>query len=673
LKLASLALVCLLFGAAARADAPLELRGTDAPEMDAIAARHDADIPAGFGSDVDAFVAWLALEDDKPIAARERAAARLTREPTSFAAHCLLARVLRRAEGDPARALHHAARCRALFEKNHTREPSRAAPWFWHQLALMESYAASESLGHHAESLEYLDALEAYHPGDIDALRGWPLMSLGRLDEARAAARRAIERNRNATQVAKAYTALCALEARAGRAEAAHEACRAALQRGRNPDDLGARLVNLAESVRSLGRTDEVERLLLRATEHFSSRTLASPWLELMKLYLEQGRFAEALNAAREARSWRLRQPPALDVHTRAAHERASALLLLAFGRSLAASQLTSRALARPDRASEISVDAEELALAAALMERAACLSAAETLRERLSFAAPIEAARAAWLWLEMRLRAWRATRIAATHLRPAALAARIAPHAASEIEIPEWIEPDLVAIVGSEIMERALEAAARDPGDGYAHAYFAETELQRGQPVRALAHVRSALRHLPRAEALLRARVAALGVRAAGATDDVETAARLAAEALALDPGALRRARARLPVRMPTSMDAVSQRASRLLQRSPRFVETPSPLRLSLSSSAGGASACLHDLAAELHCSEIEREAGEPDAALARRLVATLHETLFAPAPTGGSSDLSSLDGATAVTSARGRARLDRLIDELQSPASGG
>jgi tetratricopeptide (TPR) repeat protein len=619
--------------------------------------------PAGFGADARALEAWLALEQDRPIRARELAERLLADEPGSFAAHCLIARVLRTAENSPALALRHAQSCRERFEARHgadfgqgwagphpRSEPKASegfgtnAPWFWHRFALLELYAASEELERHADSLRWLDALEGYHPGLVDAFRSWPLLRLGRIDAARAAARRALERRANSVQVAKAWTALCALEEQAGDARAAYEACREALAAGRNSDDRVVRLVNAAEAARALGRFDEVESLLREATDAPSQDTLAAPWLELALLYTDQARLPEARAALREMLAWHRRQPPRVRAHTGARHERATALFLLAAGRADRAARIAARALEQPDRGGEQSASRARLEAASALVARAACRSALEQRLEHASWA-PLHARPAAWLdaarfaWC-----AWRAER------RAAAWLAAGEDYAPGALQVPEWLEPDVVSIAGAGALESWIERAhARgrlDRNSGFARLYAAEVAARQGRATDALAHARAALDALPRAEVLARGRAALRAADAAQQLGDATAASEHLALALQLDGGALRRAGLALPVAFESDPSPIARAAESLLRASPRLRSGSTSLRLALRE----LTACLVDSSgAKLACAEIEPRPDEPPLARARRLAAAFHARAFAPRMDWTQPDLDSLEGATA------------------------
>lgn len=615
-------------------------------------------LPAGFGSDARAAQAWRAFEAGEPVRSRELALDLAASDPEGFAAHCLLAQVLRRAEGEPAQALRHARLCRSAFESRHGAAPPADAPWFWHRLSIHEIYAASEGLERHAESLRALDALEHYHLGMVDAFRAWPLLRLGRLAEARAAAQKALERRANRVQIAKAWTALCALEGREQHRRAAYDACANALELGPNPDDRSIRLVNAAQAARAYGRSDEAERLLREATTHFVPGVLASPWLELGLLYASQARTSEALGALREMRRWQARQPLALRAQSFAEHERAAALVALAAARPALAARAAERAASAPDRSGERSASAAEISLATALLERASCRAAAEQRLEEASWAPLVARPRA---WLDA-LRgwgcAWTAERRAADRL------SRERHYAPGELELPDWLELDAVAVAGVVPMQ-ALAGSAR----GNTDVWRAELADLRGDPAATLAAAESALEALPPSEALLRARAAVRAGNAALELGDRARASGHFALALALDGGVLRRLGSALPVEPAPDANPASHTALDVLLASPRLRAARGALRLQVAADGARARACLLDAdGAALACARLERHVSESDLALARRLSAAFHARAFAPAIDPALLRLGSLDDATAELPAFDAAleAEQKLLDEL-------
>jgi tetratricopeptide (TPR) repeat protein len=421
---------------------------------------------------------------------------------------------------------------------------------------------------------------------------------------------------------------LCAIEAQAGDPQAAYAACRQALERGPNPADRAVRLVNTAEAARGLARFDEAEQLLREATVHFAPASLAAPWLELVELYVGQGRISDAQDALHEMLAWQSRQGAAIRAQNDARHARASVLFLLAAGRSPEAVPIAEQALRTPDRAGERSTSRADLELDAAVIARAACLDAAERAIESASWAGPGARLRAWLAAARLRACAWRAERQAA-----ALLATRLGRYEPGALELPEWLEPDTVAIAGAGAVQTLSAAPSRRQSSGYAQVYAAEAANQRGRAAEALEQARMALVKLPQPERLARARSAVLAGGAALELGDGAAAAELFALAVELDGGALRRAGRALPVSIETDDSDVARIAARVLRGSPRLRSVPGALRLELRGKPGQARACLlRASGVHLACARIDPLADETPLATARRLAAAFHASAFAP-----------------------------------------
>jgi hypothetical protein len=96
-----------------------------------------------------------------------------------------------------------------------------------------------------------LDDHDALYKPPLLGQRAWPLMKLGRFDEARAAAREGLA-TQDPNQERIALNALCAIEFEAGREEASYEACGRAVAHARStfgrPEAVD--LSNFAEAAR---------------------------------------------------------------------------------------------------------------------------------------------------------------------------------------------------------------------------------------------------------------------------------------------------------------------------------------------------------------------------------------------------------------------------------------
>jgi tetratricopeptide (TPR) repeat protein len=241
------------------------------------------------------------------------------------------------------------------------------------------------------------------------------------------------------------------------------------------------------------------------------------------------------------------------------------------------AATLSATALNQPDRTGSYSADEAQKDSIAALMnaianqtayeqalENAATLDFADALQERL---------RAQTL----RFKAWRSSRHAAALFADTqVLLNRLRPYAPLDVHIPEWIEPELVRIMGEGViaglLEQARAAGAFSLNEGYYFAYQAEIAALRGDPEQTLAYAARALGQLPAQESLLRTRLSARIAEAAWQQGDYEIARRNYELALQNDPSLLRRLGLSLPVRIRGVDDPFVRQVIDYLEASPRL-----------------------------------------------------------------------------------------------------
>jgi len=636
-------------------------------EMDA------SDVPEGYGDEVAAYHALQLISLNRPIRARELAQEILSQDPDSYAAHFVLGTVLHQSEGNLPRALYHLKRSRELFEARYGEQPGRGTPWRWHALVVGELAVVAGSMGRHEEKLRYLALHDELYSPPWPADRGWPLMRLRRYDEARRAAFEGLLTN-DPNQQATAYTAMCAIEAEQQRREAAYQACAKAAEHARELGPQGpTTFTNAAEAALGMLRLDEAERLILEGSEHFWYGTVSNPWMDLMLLYLGEGRFPEALEAMRDMFVWRNRQPPFVGVQNRSEIDMAAVTFLLAAGRLEKAAQLTARILDRPDRTGFTSSEEEQMVAAAAVLDSLANRQLATYRREEASWlpfwqavAARLDAGRRRW-------RAFLSARRAAAQMaQERMLTATVRPYLAGSVELPEWLEPELVEILGPGLMQEVVKRARRleslPQAGGYLDVFEAEIALHQGRYRAAIDLAELADQNLPSAELLLRARVAGIGARAALALGAQGRALSFLDRALQLDPAIVRRFELALPARFEAGPEALAQSALRLLRRSPRFTRGDGAyaVRVAATGNDRAQAWLLGPQGSVLAQAQVRARAGENAADLARRLAAELHAQAFAPRVDLTQADIRSLDGAPTAAGGRNAERLRMVLDDL-------
>ncbi len=631
-------------------------------------------MPDGFGRDPMVAAAWQALDAEQYIRAREIAERILASNPESIPGHGILGYVQHRAEGNLPVALYHLKRSRDLYEKQYGLDPEEESPWRWHNIAVSELAFVSGEMGRHEDKIRYLEERDALYTPPWPADRGWPLMRLRRYEEARLVVEQAFALG-HPGQIASARTALCAIEAEQQRREAGYEACLAAAAYDRDPETASGGptpYTNAAEASLGMLQFDQAEKLILEGSEKFVPGTVSNPWLDLMHLYLSEGRTSEALDALRRMLKWRKRQPAYMDEQNRAETELASAVFLVVAGYPEEAARITARALDRPDRTGFTSSESEQMEAAAALVDRLAQRTRAELLMEKASWssfsvgmAARLEAQQA-------RLRAWSSGRRAASQLADERiLLATLRPYLAGSIEIPEWIEPELCAVLGPGVVATALQKAeGRETlaeTSGYFRAYEAEIAYLQGRERDALSLADEALETLPSHEALLRDRVAAIAAQAAADAGLNTRSIEFFDAALQRDPGIIRRLGLALPATFPATTGKLAETTRKLLRRSPRFRHASGGYQVVVEGDTNSGSACLlGPQRTRLSCAEVKLRPSEDTTALARRLAAEFHATAFAPRLDLTQADIRSLDGSPTAGGGRASDRLRNVLSEV-------
>jgi len=622
-----------------------------------------------------------ALDRERWVRARELATRILRADPDSPVGEYVLAVALHEGEGNVALALHHYRRARKLLEDREGEPlPGREK---LHRELLRDLARCLGTLGRYGEQLAVLRELRERYEPDTWYLDVWPLMKLGRLDEARAAAARAIATGRVYDELV-ARNGLCAIDG--------WPACRELLARVRElglPLDLPLR--NAASSAVEVGRYEDAERWFLEAAEMGNAET--NPWQDLVELYVLEGRLPEAVDAAKRMLRRARRFPPLLRQAHRSGALAAAAELFLAGGDADRAVEAVERALAEPDRTSHWSGAGNSVNSALFLLGAAAHRARASRCAEVRAVSGWKAAPGLLVAAIRDRLRAsWLARRalpiLERGGLRPQRTAReRLRPFLSG----PSWLLPDGVALLGAGptlALVRELETAPPEPRDPappeLRRAWLAVLETEAlalaGRPQECRAAARRALADLPRAERLLRARVHLRAGQAALAAGDREEAARHFSVALGDDPALFRRLDVPLPVAPPAGpATGVAAAALARALASPRLAREPrSPFRLVVS---GGRPCLLGAGGRVIACGRPPRKAQEgeeksPRASRPRErplpctppsddpvaeLAVAFLDAVFSPRASWLQSGLGSLDGST--VSGRG---LDEAFGEL-------
>jgi len=649
--------------------------------------------------------------EHKLLTARRKVEALLENDPDSIIGHYVFGNVLRDAEGQLPEAMQHLGRARELFEERYDpRQRTPGSPWPLHREILFSIQSLAAELEQHEYRLQILDYYDSLYDPNLTAEHAWPLMQLGRYDEAREYAEKASELVQP-HQRSLGLNARCAVEAEAGSRAKRFEACQAAFDfasqrakldpRDAAPDErtpLTVHAYNAALAAQAVSRPDEVERLALEGTKRLEF-TPANPWRLLVRTYTDQGRMEEALTALREMQSWRRRQPAYMRDQDRAETDAAYATFLLVAGETERAERAATRALERPDRRGLTSSSAEQALGANALLRRAIRRAHAEHLREEASWNGTWDRWRGRGRALSSGLSAKTDDeRVIAVLSDDDRLYATFRIHVSGGLEpLPPWLLGDLVDILGPGVVHVALERAAQmeaDAEDGtpeltqpYRDALMAEVELAWGNDDEARALAEKALAGLPDAEVLLRSRVLAIASEAARGQGDDAAALEFLVAAMDADAGVVRRMGLSLPVRIvQRGSGPAAERLAVLLGRSPRLgrgegfqvvIEgESSSLSACLMSPQGGQLACAQAPAPQVE-DEVGQAASETDETeppaeppteqeIAALVAKSFHDKAFAMPVGLANVDLGSLDGTSTVSSEAVREHMREVLDGI-------
>jgi tetratricopeptide (TPR) repeat protein len=601
----------------------------------------------------------------------------LRRDADSIPGHLLHGIVQHLAEGNLPRALFHVKRSRQVLEKRYGSLPIDRDMMFWHLTAILETAEITGAMGLQEEKIFHLREYNLLYSPPMIAQLGWPLMRLRRYGAARAAVEEALRMTDRSDQLAIARTALCAIEAEQQKRQESWEACSAAAVHERREARGGGPtpFTNAAEAALGVLRFDDAENLIHEGTKRFQEGTVSNPWLDLTHLYVAEGRIGEALDSVREMFRWRRRQPAHIDEQNRAETELTSAFFLLVAGHPEEASRVTARILERPDRTGYTSSETEQMEAGNALTDSVADRMAAELAAERASWSPFWEAAKARAEAAQRRLAAWSSgRRVASLVAAPRILLATVRPYLAGSMEIPEWLEPEIVRFLGPGVVAAAVDRAraveSLPDAEGYFLAYEAEIAFRGGRWREALARADRALEALPGSEQLLRARVAALGAHAAKKAGAGSRSLELFDQAMQLEPGVIRRLGLALPVAFDAPSGGLAAETVSHLEKSPRFDKTGRGwFRIEVRGENGSGEAFLfgpqgtrYGYAQVSPRAGDDKDAGDP----ARRLARELHEVVFAPRIDLTQADLRSLDGSPTAGGGRSSERLRSVLSDL-------
>jgi pentatricopeptide repeat protein len=608
----------------------------------------------------------------KHASARQLADDALRQDPRSFRAHYLMGLAQHHGEGNLPKALYHLQTAEKLFIEQYGERPSPELldANVYHKTLQQLVYAHGE-MDHHEEKIRYVDAIsERLGVNDAVPLKAWPLLKLKRFEEAREIAKQAAESD-DYWYRAVGATALCAVESELRNRDAAYAACRAAAEPVMRSEIDGAiELSNAGAAAEEMFAFDEAERLFLEATKRIPEGSV-NPWGRLVRLYIRQGRFAEAVDAWREMRAYRNRRPLTyLDQQDQAEADLTGAQVLIVAGHEKDALKITERTVKRPDRQGTSSAASEQNEAGAAIMDMVVRRTVARLLLEEASSAELWDSielrAKAMKLFFEAWVLERKAAEIASDRER---LVTSLRPECPGSIEMPAWLDGELVHIVGPGVALAAIAEGRKEEtlppelADQVFLSLEAEAHLADGDEELALEKAKRAMELMPPFEVLLRARMAAIAAEAArrlGSADEALVNYRLA---LAGDPGVIRRLGFTLPVQLAAADDSPAvKEAIDMLEGSPRLEVGDWGFVLQV----GEEVAVLgEEDGSQLYVIRIPEGRKDSTEAIARRIARAIHFDLLVANVDITQADIRSLDGSLG-SGGKASDHVKSILDEI-------
>ena len=581
-----------------------------------------------------------ALELRENIKARELAEKWVRNEPDSPAAQFALAEILATIEGNLPRALFHLIRAENLTDFKSIDAAFNSGQMQWHYLTLSQLSYVYQLMGDQLKSLEYLDKISSIYQLDVESSRGWPLIKLKQYEAARESAQRVLENSNNPIERARAWNTLCVVELASLAPVKSTFACDQTIDEEGDISDQAndydtVYLTNASEVALSLLQLQKAENYLDRATRVLNPDSVADPWIYKLFLTLSQGRFDEARDALGRMLIWREQQKPLVNVMNRAEHFLVSANFLMLAGYPEDAVNLSQAALNEPDRNGSYSADDAQKDAFAALVNMVANRIEYQIQLETLPGKNFFESIKHRLRMEVLSFNAWQAERQAASLFADSeVLQNRLRPYAPLDVHIPEWLESEIVNIMGTGVISAALEESkangAFQLNEGYYHAYSTEITALNKNPILTISSANQALTLLPQEEVLLRARVSARLGQANWALNNHEEALNNYEDAYRKDPTIIRRIETSIPVVFSNDGTDFSQIAEGYLKKSPRFFENANGFLMEIKTTPE-LSVCLRSRALEiLSCYHADAAEDQNSEWNARRMTNLFHQDTF-------------------------------------------
>jgi tetratricopeptide (TPR) repeat protein len=619
-----------------------------------------------------------AMEAGKYIQARELAEKLLKQDGRNWAACAILGRLYLYVEpGGLPRAYYYLKRARGLMRRDWGEPVDSSGPWRTQWEILQGLISTCSHMERYEEQLRILRDYNRWYRPEMPEEEGWPLMKLGRLAEARGKMEAVLASSKEERARVTAYNTLGAIELEAHNVQASRDwyarLWQEIKERGWDLECTFPR--NLAEAEEMLGNYSQAEELLLESSKHPNPWAYTNPWGDLANLYIDQGRFPEVLSAIKRMEAWGATSVPIVVSQTWAERQTTTAYALYAMGYDDAAERLMRRIIYRPDRNMGTSSKAYLVEVINLGIYRGVLLARCERVREEMSWST--------WTrWFELGAQLVNLTqeldqitdRTAALVVGEGGLPAGVQCHQTGSF-YASWMLPDVNNLFGTGVVAAQVDRIFQDDKHTtlevekpYLQAVLAEGEWLGGTRERARQALEKALTDLAPSQMLLRARMEAELGDTLWRQGKRQDALGHFDKAFQLDGAMFRRLGIRLPVAVTSSGGSQASRAAGYLRNSPRFFSDSNGFKVHVTEGAAGLSATVSDFRGT-RIAEVTSPAKNTSDETVRAFCARFHEYVFSARMDLSQSDINSLNGSTAATSAAREDLLKTLRIEPQSP----
>lgn len=593
------------------------------------------------------------LDAKKPIKAREIAEKVLKDNPDSFLANWVLSQIFHLEEGRHPRARYLVERCKDMLERRYGRAPTDEAAIWWHK-KILES--KSEILGEMEDregQVAALDEYDALYAPKLTRNRVWPLMKLGRHEEAIAAAKTLLSSDDLINRIS-GYNGLMAI----GDEQLDRLSSYDWGQRGIEATQQRSCILlhNTAQAALTLFRFSEAEELARKAIRAEFKDCPSSSYYHLANVYLAQGEFNKAVSAFKKLMRAYIspRYRPMFDKDNKGVLVE----ILMSLGKVPETLKLVRDVFEHPDRPGMTSISLDDIKFASGVLFWLALDAKARDLTDQASV-------RSFWDALDLereiqttRLKQWEVQRtlmylaprdeILITNLRPFLRG------------VKPWYAGALGRIFGVGLARAAMdEASVLDQpqlgasGTGYFQSISGELYYLAGDYEDAIREGEAALRNLQKENVLLELRTKAYLAGALGRMGQASSprAIALMREVLNRFPTPLKELDVKIPAVVTHDANDLAKEVADLLVDSDRLdVFEGAPFRVHVAGDRKKITVCIASADGfRLGCGEKTFERPGADLSLdAEKVADAFHTQALSPMVELTSSDINSLDGST-------------------------